>query len=454
MLTNTGTINGRLTAIETNIDGGGAKIVNSGLLTGGVGVGIENATITNQSGGTIAGNVGAEVRASALLVNSSHVVGTLGSGVILSGGVVTNAAGATISGLDYGIEGNGTIVNAGTITASNVSDALNLYGGASRVIVEPGAVFQGTLDGGNTIGGTYVSALEFGAGVGTLAGFGTTVFDFAQVTFDAGAQWLLAGSAYGFGGGETISGFAPGSTIELTGDVESKDALTGGALTLSGGTTIELPGAVGANVTNDGTNTFITACFATGTAIATARGYVAVEALTTGDLVLTATGRLAPVAWIGHRRTDLRRHPRPHDVMPVRVRAGAFAEKVPVRDLVLSPDHAVLMEGHLVPIRHLINGQSIVQETRKSVTYWHVELDRHDVLLAEDLACETYLDTGNRHAFEGEAAVALHPEFGRDHALAMWQARGCAPILMDTADATLRALHLRLLARAAVIRAA
>jgi hypothetical protein len=181
---------------------------------------------------------------------------------------------------------------------------------------------------------------------------------------------------------------------------------------------------------------------------------VAVEALTTEDLLLTATGRLAPVRWIGHRRTDLRRHPSPHDVMPVRVRAGAFSEKVPVRDLVLSPDHAVLMEGHLVPIRHLINGQSIVQETREAVTYWHVELDRHDVLLAEDLACETYLDTGNRHAFEGEATMALHPAFGRDHALAMWQEAGCAPILMDTADPTLRALHLRLLVRAAAAQAA
>jgi hypothetical protein len=453
-LTNTGTIlGGGEGAVYGDVASGTATVVNSGSIGGGVRM--LNSTIVNQVSATIAGVVvGAEIQSGGVLVNSGDVRGTSGQGVVLSGGVVTNEAGGHISGFDYGITGHGTIVNAGTITASNVSDALNLYGGAARVIVEPGAVFQGTLDGGNTIGGTYVSALEFGAGVGTLAGFGTTVFDFAQITLDAGAQWLLAGSAYGFGGGETINGFAPGSTIELTGTVESKDALTGGALTLSGGTTIELPGAAYASVTNDGTNTFITACFATGTAIATARGPVPVEALTTDDLVVTATGRLAPVAWIGHRRTDLMRHPSPHDVMPVRVRAGAFGEKVPVRDLVLSPDHAVLMDGHLVPIRHLINGQSIVQESRDVVTYWHVELDRHDVLLAEDLACETYLDTGNRHAFEGEAATQLHPEFGRDHALAMWQARGCAPILMDTADATLRGLHLRLLARAAMIRAA
>jgi hypothetical protein len=102
------------------------------------------------------------------------------------------------------------------------------------------------------------------------------------------------------------------------------------------------------------------------------------------------------------------------------------------------------VDGALIPIRHLINGSSIRQESRASVTYFHIELDRHDVVLAEGLACETYLDTGNRGAFEGEGVMELHPAFAR----AVWAEAGCAPILTDPADATLRTVHLRLLARA------
>jgi hypothetical protein len=136
--------------------------------------------------------------------------------------------------------------------------------------------------------------------------------------------------------------------------------------------------------------------------------------------------------------------------MPVRVRAGAFGAALPLRDLVLSPDHAVLVDGALVPIRHLINGVSIAQERWASVTYWHVELDRHDVVLAEGLACESYLDTGNRAAFaNADGPVALHADFSRpDFSRAVWAAAGCAAILTDPRDPALRARHTALLARA------
>ena len=212
------------------------------------------------------------------------------------------------------------------------------------------------------------------------------------------------------------------------------------------------PTASGVGVSGEtlGQFTGSSACYCSGTRIATARGRVAVEALREGDLVITAGGRLAPIRWLGHRRTSLRQHPRPFDVMPVRVLAGAFGEGLPCRDLVLSPDHAVFVDGYLVPVRYLVNGQSIVQEMREAITYWHVEVDRHDVILAEGLSCETYLDTGNRDAFENDAgAMALHPEFSpQDFARQVWKEHGCAPILVDPAEPTLRALHTRVLAAA------
>jgi hypothetical protein len=140
---------------------------------------------------------------------------------------------------------------------------------------------------------------------------------------------------------------------------------------------------------------FTVPCFATGTRLLTAAGEIAVEHLSVGDLVPTRLGRrLAPVRWIGRRAVDCRRHRRPSEVWPVRVRAGAFGPGQPARDLVLSPDHAVHVAGALVPVRYLVNGASVRQQAVDQVEYWHVELATHDVLLAEGLPVESYLDTG------------------------------------------------------------
>jgi T5SS/PEP-CTERM-associated repeat protein len=166
----------------------------------------------------------------------------------------------------------------------------------------------------------------------------------------------------------------------------------------------------------DGTATIQVACFRAGTAIATPDGEVPVESLRVGDLVQARRVGVARIAWVGHRRVDCRQHPRPWDVWPIRVQAGAFAPRRPRRDLFLSPDHAVLVAGLLIPIRYLVNGRSIAQQQVESVLYYHVELAAHDVVLAEGLPCETYLDTGNRHSFADNGTIGLHPDFARPFA--------------------------------------
>jgi hypothetical protein len=125
---------------------------------------------------------------------------------------------------------------------------------------------------------------------------------------------------------------------------------------------------------------------------------------------------------------------------------GAFGDCVPHRDLLLSPDHAVFVDGVLIPIRYLVNGRSIRQETCDRISYWHVELDRHGVMLAEGLPAESYLDTGNRAAFaNGGALVALHPDF----ALGIWESQACAPLVRDGAGRV--AARARLLRNAAAL---
>jgi hypothetical protein len=167
-----------------------------------------------------------------------------------------------------------------------------------------------------------------------------------------------------------------------------------------------------------------------------------VEDLAIGDRLITHSlpdGRAArAVRWIGWSEVDCRRHPRPDEVQPVRIRAGAVLPGLPARDLVLSPDHAVALDGVLVPARYLLNGATVVQEDVGRVTYYHVELAGpdgaavHDVLLAEGLPAESYLDTGNRAAFaNGGAPMQLHPDFATAYALEIWRTAACAELVVE-----------------------
>jgi hypothetical protein len=174
-------------------------------------------------------------------------------------------------------------------------------------------------------------------------------------------------------------------------------------------------------------------CFAAGTRIRTTRGEVAVEHLREGMLVLTVSGSPQPVRWIGHRHVDFRWHPNRQRVLPVRVAAHAFGPERPTRDLLLSPDHAVFVEDVLIPIRHLINNSTVTQIDCDAIMYYHVELPRHDVLLAEGMPAESYLDTGVRNAFaNGDASMQLHPDFAPqcDHFALLWETRGYAPLVV------------------------
>jgi autotransporter passenger strand-loop-strand repeat protein/T5SS/PEP-CTERM-associated repeat protein len=175
------------------------------------------------------------------------------------------------------------------------------------------------------------------------------------------------------------------------------------------------------------------ACFVGGTRIGTPDGAVAVEALRVGDLVVTGDGRRERVVWVGSRTVDCARHPEPEAVWPVRVRAGAFGVGSPARDLWLSPDHAVFVEEVLVPVRLLVNGGSIRQVERSRVVYHHVELRHHEVILAEGLTVESYLDVGDRGNFSEHDTVRLFPDFGgrlAPDAARVWETRGAAPLVL------------------------
>ncbi|KQT45621.1 hypothetical protein ASG52_15875 [Methylobacterium sp. Leaf456] len=129
--------------------------------------------------------------------------------------------------------------------------------------------------------------------------------------------------------------------------------------------------------------------------------------MSAGDRIVTAAGEHRPIRWIGHRTMACRGR---IDAMPVRIAANAFGESRPTRDLYVSPAHAVCVDvlgEMLIPACRLINGTTINQVDVETVTYWHLELASHDILLAEGLPAESYLDCGNRRFFANAEAPDL-----------------------------------------------
>ncbi len=195
-------------------------------------------------------------------------------------------------------------------------------------------------------------------------------------------------------------------------------------------------------------------CFTRGTMILTPDGEKPVEALRPGQLVVTQVDGVAiprAVKWVGHRRFDLTRHPRAEIMAPIRIERDAFADNVPHRDLLVSQDHAIFVDGMLICARQLVNGTTIRPERGwATVDYYHVELDQHAILLAEGLPAESYLDTGNRGFFtnSGQATV-LHPDLIDETDYPTREANSCEPFASDEARA--RPVWQRLAERAAAI---
>jgi hypothetical protein len=352
-------------------------------------------------------------------------------GMVNQGEVIVDGSHATVT-----LEGY-TLTNEGIITVSN----------------------DATLVGWTALrAGASAGTIELASG--GLADFKEAVADTNIVQFQDATGTVQIESVGSFAG--TLKGFADGDRIDLSGITYAAGntvACNGTDLVVSnaGGTALatvalsdgsETLGAyvLQQDTTLGGTDIVDAACYAAGTRIDTERGAVAIEALRVGDRLVSAFGGTAPVVWIGHRRVDCRRHPRPQEVRPVRVRRGAFGPDRPRRDLWLSGDHAVFIAGVLIPVRYLVNGATVVRERVDTVSYFHVELPAHDVILAEGLPAESYLDTGNRGAFaNGGADVRMHPDF----ALRIWEAEACAPLVYD--GAKVEAARRLLLDRAATL---
>ncbi len=142
-------------------------------------------------------------------------------------------------------------------------------------------------------------------------------------------------------------------------------------------------------------------CYCKGTMIETIHGKRAVEDLRIGDLVITQSGAAQPIKWLGRRRYLGRFIKGNHLMLPVRIAPDALGDNIPSRDLYVSPGHALCIDHLLIPAWRLVNGVTITQAADvEEVSYFHIELDAHDIILAEDCPAESYLADMTRAQFQ------------------------------------------------------
>ncbi|MTH79386.1 Hint domain-containing protein [Paracoccus aestuariivivens] len=158
------------------------------------------------------------------------------------------------------------------------------------------------------------------------------------------------------------------------------------------------------NFTPDDVNTDpFPECFAAGTLIATPKGEIPVELLEIGDHVLTEDGRSVEIKWVA-RQTLHKVYTPAERFVPVRVKEGALGAGMPHRDLVLTAAHALVIEDLAINAGALVNGTSIVfdpvETLPERVTYYHIETEAHDVILANGVAAESFVDYVGRRAFD------------------------------------------------------
>ena len=234
-LQNSGILTNALTGIIVGqkfgafIEGGFGTLTNAGQISGatydGVVLGM-GGVVTNAAGASISGaNAGLYVkyRAAGTVTNSGAITGTgTGSaGVELAdGGSVANNLTGSITGISFGVfitGASGTVSNAGAI--SGATYAIDFAGsGTNRLIVDPGAQFIGKVTANSTAANTIELVSGTGS-IGGLGGVGSAFTNFQTLAVDAGGSWTLTGA-------NTTSSVLDAGSLDLAGTLNNSATIT------------------------------------------------------------------------------------------------------------------------------------------------------------------------------------------------------------------------------------
>ena len=376
-----------LTSVWGN--GSSAKLNNSGTFI------IDHSGAT--SGSTINFNFGGGVTNSGNLSLSyppaSTSVWSLGSGGLNNSGTLSLTSTDSSSG-NIAINTTGTITNTGSIDAiGTVLTINNDISGDGNINLSNGAIVNLTAKNGTALGQTFnfeggentlnISSIP-GTFTGKIRGFSNedsiNVGVSGAVTYDKDSGILTlttkSGNIYKYDVGE-----------DYTGEFSDRDK---GIITYSG----------------------LTSCYLAGAMILTPEGEVAVEKLEVGDLVLThdiTTGASVPmkIVWTGSSPVNVTSVAAGDEAgAPVRIFKNALDNGIPAQDLLVTPEHCMLINGQFIPARMLVNGRSIIYD--RSFTQfpvYHIETEKHAILTANGALSESFLNTENHSGFRNTGKV-------------------------------------------------
>ncbi|MFT8950666.1 MAG: Hint domain-containing protein [Gluconobacter sp.] len=390
---------------------------------------------------------------------------------------VTVVSGGAVS--DEGEDRFLTISNGGTLTVGSAGRSYNttVLSGGLQTITNGGHAYNVAVSSGGmqvTSSGGQLTHTQLNPGA-TLSALPGSIVDHAEVR--SGASFYVASGAIA---DTTVISSGAVLTLQSGGTLSETILLSGGRIDLDGlsysdgetATFVSSGGAYYLNVTSAGNTIYSTrmqgdyssngvtltkdddgstiaalgpVCFLRGSLIQAPTGEVAVEDLRAGDDVVVirdGAEQVERLSWVGSKKAQVRQGP--HLDMagyPVRICAGAVAEGTPHTDLLLTPEHCLYLDGVFIPVRMLVNGGSIAYATDiTSYDYYHVETAHHDVIVANGLTTESYLDTGNRNSFAQPGSIAHFSTVTKS-----WVHDASAPLVTDRA--VVEPVHARLAQR-------
>jgi len=192
----------------------------------------------------------------------------------------------------------------------------------------------------------------------------------------------------GSGAGDTVTVTIPGSIVSLQIIHDNGDSASHSGVVQIGPIDFDIGDVV-------------VPCFTLGTMILTPTGEKPVEELRVGDGVITRDNGVQNIVWIGTKSLEVQMlRDSPH-LRPVKIHAGSLGAGLPDRDLILSPNHRLLISNEVTSLyfeeqevlaaaKHLINNKSVHMLGAMDVTYIHFMFDNHEIVLANGSWTESF----------------------------------------------------------------
>ena len=342
--------------------------------------------------------------------------------IVINSGTNYNSSGYTNTPPD--INNSQTTVSGGTWIAQLNSSGETVYTSGATTVDGPINLWNANLE---ITSGAVVSGLVSVATYGNANG---------TITVDSGGSIESSYEANGYlnilSGGSSINNkYESVITNIYTGGSSVNDAYTesyhgswtsgtlngtayaggdgGSSVTVATGASISNPSIINETVTINKSASF-DPCFLSGSLIRTPDGEIPVEAIVSGDKIIAyvaGSEEIREVIWTAQSHCDVQPH-LSDDLAgyPVRILRGAIADGVPSKDMLITAEHCLLLNGKFVPARMLVNNRSIFFD--KSITsyeYYHIETTQHSVIMADGMLTESYLNTANHRSFHVKGNV-------------------------------------------------